>query len=138
MKKVKFVYTRVFGHKNIIYENVTNHERLEDLIKMFSDNPLIVKISYDRYNLLQTTIYVTCEFESKEFSSHYKKIEEKDGYNDQLLKIDRIVECKLIVVVITSLLSSINNNFIKSTKIFIIGLKIRVTKLFCNKRIFTN
>jgi hypothetical protein len=64
-------------------------------MKMFSGDPLIVKISYGYCNFLPVIIYVTCEFDPKEFYSHYRKYEEKDGYNDLLLKIDRIVECKL-------------------------------------------
>jgi hypothetical protein len=33
LKKHEFVYTGLVGYKNIIYENVTNHERLVGLIK---------------------------------------------------------------------------------------------------------
>jgi hypothetical protein len=95
MKKQHFVYAGLRGPENIIYENVTNHERLEDLMKMFSGDPLVVKISYGHYNFLPTIIYVTWEFDPKEFCSHYRKYEEKGGYDDLLLKIDRIVECKL-------------------------------------------
>jgi hypothetical protein len=57
MRKHDFVFTGLRGHKNIIYENVTNHERLEDLMKMFSGDPLVVKIPY---NFLQSIIYITC------------------------------------------------------------------------------
>jgi hypothetical protein len=94
MKKQDFVYTGLHGHKNIIYENITNHERLEDLMKMFSGDPLIVKIPYGRYNFLPAIIYVSCKFDTKEFCSHYVKYEEKDWYSDLLLKIDGIVKCK--------------------------------------------
>jgi hypothetical protein len=38
MKKHDFVYIGFRDHKNIIYENVTNYERLEDLMKMFSND----------------------------------------------------------------------------------------------------
>jgi hypothetical protein len=93
MRKHHFVYTGLRGHKNIIYENVTNHERLEDLMKIFSSDPLIVKIPYVHYNFLPSVINITCEFDHKEFCSHYREYEKKDGYNDLLLKIDRIVEC---------------------------------------------
>jgi hypothetical protein len=75
------------------YESVANHEKLEDL-KMFSGDPLIIKIPYGHYNFLPSIIYVTCEFDPKEFYSHYRIYKEKNGYNDLLLKIDRIVECK--------------------------------------------
>jgi hypothetical protein len=95
MRKQDFVYTWLRGHKNIINENVTNHERLEELMKMFSGDRLIVKISYGNYNFLPSIIYVICQFDPKEFFSHYRKYEEKGGYNDLLLKMDRIVECKL-------------------------------------------
>jgi hypothetical protein len=91
MRKHDFLHTGLRGHKNIIYENVTNHERLEELMKMFSCDPLIVKISYYHYNFLQSIIYVTCKFSPKEFCSNYRKYAEKDGYNDLLLKIDSIV-----------------------------------------------
>jgi hypothetical protein len=94
MRKHDFVYTGLHGHKNIIYENVTNHERLEDLMKMFSGDPLIIKIPYGPYNFLPSIIYVTCEFDLKEFCSYYRKYTEKDGCNDLLLKIDCIVEWK--------------------------------------------
>jgi hypothetical protein len=93
MRKKDFVNTGLRGHKNIIYENVTNTERLEDLIKMFSDNHLVVKILYGYYNFLLFVIYVTCSFDPKEFCSHYRVYKEKNGYNDLLLKIDSIVEC---------------------------------------------
>jgi hypothetical protein len=93
MRKQDFVYTGLRGHKNIIYENVTNQERLKDLMKIFSGNPLIVKIPYGHY-FLSSIIYVICEFHPKEFYSHYRKYEEKDEYNDLLLKIDCIAECK--------------------------------------------
>jgi hypothetical protein len=94
MRKQDFVYTGLRDHKNIIYENVTNYERLENLMKMFSGYPLIVKIPYGHYNFLPSIIYVTCEFDTKEFCSHYRIYVEKDGYDDLLLKIDHIVECK--------------------------------------------
>jgi hypothetical protein len=94
MKKQDFIYIGLRGHKNIIYENVTNHEKLEDLMKMFSGDPVVVKIPYGHYNFLPAIFYVTCQFDPKEFCSHYRKYEKKDGYNDLLLKIDRIVECK--------------------------------------------
>jgi hypothetical protein len=81
MRKKDFVYTGLRGHKNIIYENVTNTERLEDLMKMFSGDPLVVKIPYGHYNFLPSIIYVTCVFDPKEFCSHYR-----------ILKIDRNVE----------------------------------------------
>jgi hypothetical protein len=93
MRKQDFDYTGLRGHKNIIYENVTNNERLEDLMKMFSDDHLVVKIPCNNYNFLPSIIYVTCQFDPKEFCFHYRKYEEKDGYN-LLLNIDRIVECK--------------------------------------------
>jgi hypothetical protein len=63
-------------------------------MKMFSGNPLVVKIPYGHYNFLSSIIYVASEFELKEFCSHYRKYAEKGGYNDLLLKIDRIAECK--------------------------------------------
>jgi hypothetical protein len=94
MRKKDFIYTGLRGHKNNIYENVTNNERLEDLMKMFSDDPLVVKIPYGNYNFLPSVIYVTCQYDLKEFCSHYRKYAEKDGYDDLLLKIDRIAECK--------------------------------------------
>jgi hypothetical protein len=61
---------------------------------MFSGDPLIVKIPYIQYNFLPIIIYVTCEFDPKEFCFQYRKYAEKDGYNDLLPKIDRIAECK--------------------------------------------
>jgi hypothetical protein len=60
---------------------------------MFSGNPLVVKIPYGNYNFLPSIIYVTCQYDPKEFCSHYRFYKEKSGYNDLLLKIDRIVEC---------------------------------------------
>jgi hypothetical protein len=93
MTKKDFVYTGLRGHKNIIYENVTNHERLEDLMKMFSDDHLVVKIPYGHYNFLPSKIYVTCQYDPKEFCSHYRLYKEKGGYNDLLLKIYCVVEC---------------------------------------------
>jgi hypothetical protein len=95
MRKHDFVYTGLRGHKNIIYENVTNHERLEDLMKMFSGDLFVVKIPYGHYNFLSSIIYFTCQFYPKEFCSHYRKYEEKDEYNDLLLKIDCTAEYKL-------------------------------------------
>jgi hypothetical protein len=94
MRKQDFVYTGLRSHKNIIHENVGNHERLEDLMKMFSGDSLVVKISNGNYNFLPSIIYVTSEFDPKKFCSHYRKHEEKDRRNDLLLKVDRIVECK--------------------------------------------
>jgi hypothetical protein len=96
MTKKDFVYTGLRGHKNIIYENVTNNERLDDLMKMFSGDFFIVKIPYGHYNFLPSKIYITCEFDPKEFCSHYRMHKEKDGYNDLLLKIDGVVECTLL------------------------------------------
>jgi hypothetical protein len=61
---------------------------------MFSDDLLIVKIQYGHCNFLPSIIYVTCQYDPKEFSSHYRKYVEKDGCDDLLLKIDRNVECK--------------------------------------------
>jgi hypothetical protein len=94
MRKKNFVYTGLHGHKNIIYENVTNNERLEDLMKMLSDDHLVVKIPYRHYNFFTYLIFVTCEFDPEVFCTHYRKYVEKGRYNDLLLKIDRICECK--------------------------------------------
>jgi hypothetical protein len=80
MKKQDFIYTGLRSHKNIIYKNGVNPERLEDLVKMFSGDPLVVKIP--------------CEFDLKEFCSHYRKYEEKDMYSDLVLKIYCVVKCK--------------------------------------------
>jgi putative component of membrane protein insertase Oxa1/YidC/SpoIIIJ protein YidD len=63
-------------------------------MKMFSNNPLTVKIPYGNYYILPSIIYTTCEYNPLEFCSDYKIIEEKDKYNDLLLKVDRIVECE--------------------------------------------
>jgi hypothetical protein len=79
MKKHDFIHTRLRSHKNIIYKNVTNNKTLKYMMKMFSGDPLIVKISYCHYNFLPTTIYVTCEFELKQFCSHYRIYVDKDG-----------------------------------------------------------
>jgi hypothetical protein len=95
MRKQDFLHTGLRGYKYIIYENVTNHERLEDLMKMFSDNPLIANIPYNHYNFLPSIIYIICEFDPKEFCSHYRKYAEKGENNDLLLKIDCLVKCKL-------------------------------------------
>jgi hypothetical protein len=46
-------------------------------MKMFSDDPLIVKIPYGNYNFLPSIIYVTCEFNPKELCSHYRIYGEK-------------------------------------------------------------
>jgi putative component of membrane protein insertase Oxa1/YidC/SpoIIIJ protein YidD len=62
-------------------------------MKTFSGDPLIVKIPYGQDNFLPSIIYVTCVFDPKEFCSHYRMYKEKGGYDDLLLKIDRIVEC---------------------------------------------
>jgi hypothetical protein len=56
MRKKDFVYTGLHGHKNTIYENIKNRERLEDLMKMFSGDALFVKIPYGRYNFLPSII----------------------------------------------------------------------------------
>jgi hypothetical protein len=72
MRKKDFLYTELQSHENIIYENVTKHERLEDLMKMFSGDPFVVKIPHAHYNFLPAIIYVTCEFDPKEFCSHYR------------------------------------------------------------------
>jgi hypothetical protein len=70
MKKDKFLYIGHRDHRNIIYEKVTNSERLEDLMKTFSGDPLVVKILKGHYNFLQPIIYVTCEFKPEKFCSH--------------------------------------------------------------------
>jgi putative component of membrane protein insertase Oxa1/YidC/SpoIIIJ protein YidD len=64
-------------------------------MKMFSGDPLVGKIPYCPYNFLPPINYITCQFYPKDFCSHYRKYEEKGGYNDLLLKIDTIVKCKL-------------------------------------------
>jgi hypothetical protein len=63
-------------------------------MKIFS-NDLIVKILYSHYNFLPAIIYVTCEFDPKEFCLHYRKYGEKDGYDNLLLKLYRVVKSKL-------------------------------------------
>jgi hypothetical protein len=62
---------------------------------MFSADHLIIKIQYGHYNFLPSKIYITCTFDPKEFCSNYRINKEKDGYNDLLLKLDGIAECKL-------------------------------------------
>jgi hypothetical protein len=62
-------------------------------MKMLSDDRLVVKIPYGHYNFLPSKIYITYTFDPKEFCSHHRLYKEKGGYDDLLLKIDRIVEC---------------------------------------------
>jgi hypothetical protein len=62
MRKQDFVYTGLQNNKNMIYENVTNYERLEELM-MFSSDPLVAKIPYVLYNFLSVIMFGTCEFE---------------------------------------------------------------------------
>jgi hypothetical protein len=72
MKKQDFVYTELRGYKNIIYENITDHKILKHLMKILSDDSLALKIQYCHYKFLPAIIYITCEFEHKEFYSHYR------------------------------------------------------------------
>jgi hypothetical protein len=64
-------------------------------MKIFSGSTLVVMIPNNRYIFLPSIIYVTCQYDLKEFCSHYKKYEEKDRYSVLLLKIDHNVENKL-------------------------------------------
>jgi hypothetical protein len=63
-------------------------------MKMFSNDSFSVKIHYSHYKFLPFIIYVTCEFDPNEVYFHYRRYNEKGGYNDLLLKINHIVECK--------------------------------------------
>jgi hypothetical protein len=83
-----------WSQKHHIYRNLSYNGRLQHLMKMFSGDPLLEKIPYSHYNFLPTTIYVTYEFDPKEFYSHYRKYEEKDTHSNLLLKIDRIVQTR--------------------------------------------
>jgi hypothetical protein len=91
MRKQEFVYTGLRGDKNIIYENVTNHERLKDLMKMFSNDLFIVKIPYCHYNFLPAIIYVTCEFDLKELVHIIENMQRRVD----IVIYSSIVECKL-------------------------------------------
>jgi hypothetical protein len=74
MRKHDFLFTGLRGYKNVIYENVKNNEKLEQIkiMRMFSGDPLVIKISYCYYNFLPIIIYVFCEFDPKEFCFHYR------------------------------------------------------------------
>jgi hypothetical protein len=52
MIKGMFVYSRLHSRKKNIYNNITNSDRLENLVKMFSDNSLEIKIPYGYFSFL--------------------------------------------------------------------------------------
>jgi hypothetical protein len=81
----------------------------------------LMRNTISRFNIKKITI--SCTVNSLSIRLHYKKYAEKNGYNDLLLKINRIFECKHNPNT-TSLLPFKNNDVYKNIlNFFIMSLK---------------
>jgi hypothetical protein len=123
MKKHDFLYIGFRDHKNIIYENVTNKERQEHMMKMFSGDPLIIKIPCYHYNFYQLQFMSLGNLIQKNSAQIIENMRRRMGiviYNSKYIVF---FNGNTILISVTSLLSIKNNNIIKNTKIFIISLR---------------
>jgi hypothetical protein len=91
MTKVANYYLGLTGDKNIGYDHLHEKEKYSDLVHIFTDNYLELKVKYWYYNFLPENLYVISGVNPREFCSKCKP--HVDDCSELLKRICRIIEC---------------------------------------------
>jgi hypothetical protein len=77
-------------NKNLVYYPLEN-EKYSDLLQMFTDNHMELKIKYGYYNLLPEKLVIICRDNPREWCSKCKP--RVEDCSEMLKRINRIYEC---------------------------------------------
>jgi hypothetical protein len=93
MHKVGNYYLGFSGDKNIVYNPLLTNEKYSDLIQMFTDNRMELKVKYCYYNFLPEKLIIICHVHPQEWYSKCRL--HVDDCSELLKRINRIIECSL-------------------------------------------
>jgi hypothetical protein len=93
MTKAANYYLGLTGDKNIIYDNLHTNEKYWDLLQMFTDNHLELKVKYGYYNFLPEKQCVISRVHPWDWCNGCKP--RVDDCSELLKRINRIIECSL-------------------------------------------
>jgi hypothetical protein len=66
MDKVGNYYLGLTGDKNIVYDPLLPNEKYSDLLQMFTDNHMELKVKYGYYNYLPEKLIIICRAHPQE------------------------------------------------------------------------
>jgi hypothetical protein len=91
MIKVANYYLGLTGDKNIVYDPLLPNDKYSNLVQMFTDNHLELKVKYRHYNFLPENLSVISHVHLQEWCSTCKP--DGDDCSELLKKVNRIIEC---------------------------------------------
>jgi hypothetical protein len=91
MHNVGNYYLDLTGDKNIVYNPLLANEKFSDLIQMFTNNHMELKVKYVYYNFLPEMLIVISHVHPREFCSKCKP--HVNDCSELLKRINRIIEC---------------------------------------------
>jgi hypothetical protein len=91
MNKFGNYYMGLTGDKNIIYNPLLTNEKYSDLIQIFTDNYMELKVKYGYYNFLPEKLIIICRVNPQEWCSKCKP--RVDDCSEVMKRISRIIEC---------------------------------------------
>jgi hypothetical protein len=77
-------------NKNLVYDGL-DKEKYSDLLQMFTDNHMELKIKYEYYNFLPEKLVIICRDHPREWCSKCKP--RVDDCSKLLKRINRIIKC---------------------------------------------
>jgi hypothetical protein len=91
MTKVGNYYLGLTCDKNIVYDNLHTNENYSNLLQMFTDNHLELKIKYGYYNFLPEKLCMISRVHPRDWCSGCNP--QIDDCSELLKRISRIIEC---------------------------------------------
>jgi hypothetical protein len=89
--KVGNYYLGLTGDKNIVYNPLLTNEKYSDLIQMFTDNHMELKVKYGYYNFLPEMLIIIYHVHPREWCTKCRP--RVDDCTEVLKRIGRIIEC---------------------------------------------
>jgi hypothetical protein len=91
MTKVINYYVGLSGNKNLIYINLHTNEKYSDLLQIFTDNVLELKVMYGFYNFMPEKLCAIFRVHPQDLCNGSKP--HADDCSEVLKRIGRIIEC---------------------------------------------
>jgi hypothetical protein len=93
MTKVTNYYLGLTKDKNIVYDNLHTSQKYSDLLQMFTDNYLELKVKCGYYYFLDEKLCVISRIHPRDWYKGYKV--HIDDFSELLKRINNIIECSL-------------------------------------------
>jgi hypothetical protein len=90
MHKYGNYYLGLTADKNVVYDPLLPNEKYSDLIQMFTDNHMELKVKYGYYNFLPEKLIIICRVNPQEWCSKCRP--RVDDCSELLKRISRIIE----------------------------------------------